>query len=75
MTGITKGPAALSIVPNTPPEELWRYGLGFPFQVAPRKAGLFCNIRRDGTNSIDLEVGSDVVLFDDPADINASNAI
>ena len=75
ITGITKGRVALTIPPDTPSDEIWRYGLGFPFQVAPRKAGLFCNIRRDGTHSIDLEIGSDVVLFDDLADIRSDHAI
>ena len=42
ITGITKGRAALTVPPDAPPDEVWRYGLGFPFQVAPRKAGLFC---------------------------------
>lgn len=75
ITSITKGRVDLTIPPDMPSDEVWRYGLGFPFQVAPRKAGIFCNIRRDGTNSIDLEIGSDVVLFDDLTNINASNAI
>ncbi len=75
ITGITKGRVALTIPPDTPPDEVWRYGLGFPFQVAPRKAGLFCNIRKDGTKSIDLEIGSDVVLFDELEDIRAGNAM
>ncbi len=75
ITGITKGRVALTIPPDTPSDEVWRYGLGFPFQVAPKKAGLFCNIRRDGTHSIDLEIGSDVVLFDDLEDICAGNAM
>jgi len=73
--GITKGHVALTIPPDTPEDEVWRYGLGFPFQVAPQRVGLFCNIRRDGTRSIDLEIGSDVVLFDDLADIQADRAI
>ena len=75
ITGITKGNVDLSIPPDMPSDEIWRYGLGFPFQVAPRTAGLFCNIRRDGTHSIDLEIGSDVVLFDDLSDIRSDNAI
>ncbi len=75
ITGITKGRVALAIPPDTPSDEVWRYGLGFPFQVGPRKAGLFCNIRRDGTHSIDLEIGSDVVLFDDLTDIRAEHAM
>lgn len=72
--GITKGCVDLTIPPDMPSDEIWRYGLGFPFQVAPHKAGLFCNIRRDGMHGIDYEIGSDVILFDDLADIHAGNA-
>lgn len=37
----------------------------FPFQVAPRLAGLFVNLRQAGGPSQDFEAGSDIVLFDD----------
>ena len=75
ITGITKGSVDIAIPPSTPSDKIWCYGLGFPFQVAPRKAGIFCNIRLDGIKSIDLEVGSDVILFDDLADIRSDGAI
>ena len=75
ITGITKGSVDLAIPPGTPPDEIWRYGLGFPFQVAPGMAGLFVNIRKDGAGSIDFEIGTDVILFDDLANISADNAI
>ena len=65
----------IAVPPGTPSDEVWRYGLGFPFQVAPRLAGLFCNIRKEGTDDIDFEIGSDVILFDDLADIRADRAI
>ena len=45
--------------------EVWRYGLTYPFQVAPRTAAVFCNIRRVNNPGVDFEVGTDVVLFDD----------
>ncbi|MFH1007250.1 MAG: sialidase family protein [Candidatus Latescibacterota bacterium] len=75
ITSITKGSVHLIIPPDAPPDEIWRYGLGFPFQVAPNLAGLFCNIRRDGTDSIDLEIGSDVVLFDDLSALSSDRAL
>jgi len=75
ITGITKGEVDIAIPLSTPPDEVWRYGLGFPIQVAPRLAGLFCNIRKEGAASIDFEVGSDIILFDDLDDIRADKAI
>ncbi|MCD4768577.1 MAG: hypothetical protein K8R35_00215, partial [Bacteroidales bacterium] len=53
ITGITKGSVDLAIPPGTPPDEVWRYGLGFPIQVAPDMAALFVNIRKEGTGSVD----------------------
>ena len=75
INGITKGRVDLSVPPDMPSDEVWRYGLGFPFQAAPHKAGLFCNIRRDGVRGIDYEIGSDVILFDDLSDIHSEDAI
>ena len=75
ITGITKGSVDLAIPPGTPPDEVWRYGLGFPFQVAPGMAGLFVNIRKEGAGSIDFEIGTDVILFNDLENISAANAI
>jgi len=75
ITGVTKGSVDLAIPPSTPPDEVWRYGLGFPFQVAPDMAALFVNIRKEGTGSVDYEIGTDVILFDDLANISAANAI
>ncbi len=75
ITSITKGRVALIIPPDTPSDEVWRYGLGFPFQVAPKKAGLFCNIRVEGKGSIDFENGTDVILFDALSDICPDEAV
>ena len=75
ITGITKGGADLSIIPDTPPGELWRYGGGGAFQVAPHLAAFFCSIWVEGKGNIDFVNGSDVILFDDLSDISADNAI
>ena len=48
ITGTTRNSVALSVLPHTPPGELWRYGGGGPFQVAPRLAGFFCTIWVEG---------------------------
>lgn len=75
ITGITKGGADLSIIPDTPPGELWRYGGGGAFQVAPCLAAFFCSIWVEGKGNIDFVNGSDVILFNDLSDISAENAI
>lgn len=75
ITGLTKGNADLSIIPNTPQGELWRYGGGGAFQVAPRLAAFFCSIWVEGRGNIDFVNGSDLILFDDLSDISADKAI
>ncbi len=62
---ITRGPADLAIPPTQPHGECWRYGIGFPFQVAPARAAILCNIRRNLVPYGDFEVGTDVILLDD----------
>ncbi len=75
ITGFTQNKAALSVLPNTPAGELWRYGGGGGFQVAPRKAAFFAGIWVEGKGSIDFVNGSDVVLFDTLSDIRSDQAI
>ena len=60
---VTRG-SVLHVPNNTPAGETWRYGIIMAFQVAPRKAAAFCNIRLEYAPGGDLEVGTDVVLFD-----------
>lgn len=74
-TGVTRGPADLITPPSQAKGEIWRYGLGFPFQIGPKKAALFANIRMEGSGNIDFEIGTDVILFDDPEKIEAAGAI
>ena len=75
ITDVTRGPAALT-GPTRPDEtESLRYGLGFPFQIAPRKAVLLCNLRNEGFPVGDFENGVDAIVFDDPAAIRADHAI
>ena len=75
ITDVTRGKADLTTPLGTPPGKVWRYGLGFPFQVGPKTAGLFCNIRLEGTPYGDFEIGTDLIPFDDLAEIDASRAI
>lgn len=74
-TGITKGPADLVVPPGQPKDEVWRYGLGFPMQIGPTQAALLTNIRMEGSGNIDFEIGTDVIVFDDLAEITVEHAI
>jgi hypothetical protein len=73
--GVSRGKADLVSPPATPAGEIWRYGLGFPMQISPTEAALFCNIRKEGSGNIDFEIGSDLIIFDDLEDITPDNAI
>ena len=70
---ITKGPPALTMPTNAPAGEMRWYGLGFAFQVAPGKAGLFCNRHIDDAG--DHEDGADLFLFDSLEAITPKDAI
>ncbi len=71
ITGVTRQSAALIAPPHRPEEKNLRYGLGFLFQVAPRKAGVFVNLELTGTTAYGFLNGNDVVLFDDLATISS----
>ena len=71
---VTRGGPDLQMPPDTPPGEIWRYGLAIPFQIAPRRAAIFCNIRKDRGLGADFEVGTDVIIFDSLSDIRADQA-
>jgi hypothetical protein len=58
---------------GVPSGDAWRYGLVFPFQLAPRRGAAFCNIR--GKRGHDFEVGADVVVFDELGRIGAQDAV
>ena len=55
----------LTALAENPPGEICRYGVAFPFQVAPRLAAVLCCLRNEGHPVGDFENGSDVFLFDD----------
>jgi hypothetical protein len=62
ISGVTQSSARLRIPPSTPANQTWRYCIPFPFQLAPRKAAIICNIR--GNHPGDFEVGTDFIAFD-----------
>ena len=62
ITRVTRSDVRLRIPPSTPAGQTWRYCISFPFQLAPRKAAIICNIR--GNHPGDFEVGTDFIPFD-----------
>jgi hypothetical protein len=75
ITSVTRNPPRLTEPAENPPGETCRYGVGFPFQVAPRLAAVLCCLRNAGHSVGDFENGSDVFLFDDPGGIDPARAI
>jgi hypothetical protein len=75
ITEVTKGSVDLLIPRDVPSGETQRYGLAFPFQVGPKIAALFVNVRMEGMGVGDFENGTDVILFDDVSAVAANPAI
>jgi hypothetical protein len=75
ITSVTRHSAALTVPPAKPEEKTFRYGLGFPFQVAPRKAGIFVNLEITDTTVYGFLNGNDVVLFDDLSTISSGQFV
>lgn len=65
ITGIVEKHARVSVPTNTPAGQTWRYGVGFPFQVAPGLGGVLAAIEEIGTNNYGHLNGSDLLLFRD----------
>ena len=70
---LTNGGVDFHAPPDVPAGEVWHYGLTYPFQVAERKAAVFCNIR--SRHGHDSEAGSDVILFDRLGELNSRDAV
>ena len=70
---ITRQSARLRIPGSTPDGQIWRYCISFPFQIAPRKAAVICNIR--GNHPGDFEVGTDFIPFDDLSNFQVDKAL
>jgi hypothetical protein len=71
---ILRRPKALESPPDTPPGLTYRYMLSYPFQVAPKLAGLYVNLKMCEGPGQDFEGGTDVVLFDDPTRLDPARA-
>lgn len=71
ITGVTKtGPTLVQPVEQTEGQTC-RYGLGFVFQIGPQTAAVSVNVRTAGVGHWDFENGSDIVVFDDLANVAA----
>jgi hypothetical protein len=62
---ITRGLPDVSLPRSSTDNLPTRYGLGYPVQVGPKTAALFCNLRVVGPKRSDYEDGGDVFVFDD----------
>ena len=64
VTGVTHRDRRLWRVSAQSPDEEWVYQLAIPFQLSSTELGLAVNIRRGSVRTVDLEVGSDLVILD-----------
>jgi len=75
IAGVERGIGRVQTPPGTPAGEHWRYGTGFFFQVSSDQAALAVGIHRVSAHSWDYEMGTDLILFDDPRALIAEGAI
>ena len=75
IAGVTRGERVLTAPPWQRDGQVIRYGIGFPFQVAPRVAALLVEAHAEGTRTYGFQDGSDVMLFGSLDEIRAENAI
>jgi hypothetical protein len=64
ISGVTHREQVLSSVPSQPRDQEWVYQLTIPFQLSATEVGLMVNIRRGSVRTVDLEIGSDLVILD-----------
>ena len=70
--GVTSGPPDLVIPPDG---DMYRYGLGYVFQVDETRAGLFANLRTEGLPVGDFEAGMDAFVFDDASKLSSAEPL
>ena len=75
ITAVTASAVRLVAPPDSTQEQVLSYGLGFPFQVSPDRAALFCNVRVEGVATFDYENGTDVIIFNSLAGIGAAEPV
>jgi len=72
IAGVTQGPPDLTAPLDTPDGQVWRYGVGFLLQLAPRRAAVLAAIEVACTPTYGFLNGSDLVPFDDPSGVLAA---
>jgi hypothetical protein len=70
---ITRGKPTVSLPKSSTDNLPVRYGLGFPVQLGPNSAGLFCNLRVVGPKRSDYEDGCDMLVFDDLGNVGQAD--
>jgi acetyl esterase/lipase len=61
---VTRRPRAFYAVATQPAKEEWAYQIARAFQLSATNIGLLLNIRRCHVNTVDTEVGNDLVILD-----------
>ena len=64
IVGVTRGPRDLDFPLDTPSGLQWIYQGGVPMQLGPTQAALLAHIRVGRNRIVDLEAGTDLILFD-----------
>jgi hypothetical protein len=72
---VTKGNVDIKVPPDAHSKEIWRYGIGIPFQLTSSKGAIFCNIHLEYGATYDFEAGTDLIIFDDISNISSKEAI
>ncbi len=72
---IIRNPKLLESPPGMPDGEIWRYLLNTPFQLAPGRAALYCNLKQSCGPGQDFEGGVDIIPFSHLAEVNAAAAL
>jgi len=75
VVGVTHGKVDVGAPPSAPAGQQWRYGLGLPIQLDATTGGLLVNIRQNGTQYCDFEVGTDLIPFTSLDKIDARRAV
>jgi hypothetical protein len=73
--GIGKTPRRIAVrtqAVDAPAGKTWLCQVGLPFQVSETHAALFCNLREALAQGVDFEVGNDVIVFSDVAEIGSA---
>jgi len=74
IVGVTRRPKAIQFPLDTPAGTQWIYQGGVPLQLSPTRAGLMAHIRIGQSPIVDLEEGTDMIVFERLEDVRPENA-